>query len=326
MKESDAPTSATPQQSLTLMGEPEAIRIGTRGSALARWQANWVAEQLNAAGVPVEVIFISTQGDVKSGPIGNIGAQGVFTKELQRALLDHQIDLAVHSLKDLPTDEVDGLTLAAAPPREDCGDALVSNTAKSLDELPHGARIGTGSARRSAQLLFAREDLDVADIRGNVDTRLKKLDAGEYDAIILAEAGLKRLGWSDRIAGVLPKDLMLPAVGQGALGLECRADDRPTQSALARLNDPPTQAAVTAERRLLATLRGGCLAPIGAWGRVEEGHLALDAVVLDHRGRKRLSAQGVAAIKDASGLGAEVAGRLLNDGAAELIAGSREAD
>lgn len=299
------------------------IRIGTRGSALARWQAGWVAERLAAAGVPAELVFIRTVGDVKTGPIGNIGGQGVFTKELQRALLDGEVDLAVHSLKDLPTDEIAGLTLAAVPPRESCGDALVSNQFASLDELPAGARLGTGSTRRKAQLLFARGDLEVVDIRGNVDTRLKKLDAGEYDALVLAEAGLRRLGLHERIAFLLPKEIMLPAVGQGALGLECRASDQRALAALAGLNDEVARASVIAERSLLAELRGGCLAPVGAWGRAEDGCLVLDAVVLDHQGRRRLTARGVADCDEAAVLGRRVAGKLLDDGAADLIAAAR---
>ena len=305
------------------MSNAQTIRIGTRGSALARWQAEWVAGQLQSAGIAVELITISTQGDVKTGPIGAIGTQGVFTKELQRALLDDQIDLAVHSLKDLPTEVVPGLTLAAVPPREACGDALVASRFANLNAVPEGARIGTGSARRRAQLLHARPDLQVLDIRGNVDTRLRKLDDGEYDAILLAEAGLKRLGLADRIASILPKEMMLPAVGQGALGLEIREEDEPTIQALRPLNDPASQAAVVAERSLLAALRGGCLAPIGAWGRVEGDQLRLDAVVLDHEGSNRLSASDVAEPSDAIRLGTSVAVNLLNDGAAELIASSR---
>ncbi len=304
------------------MTKLKSIRLGTRASALAQWQANWVAGELRGRGVAVEIVFIRTQGDVKTGPIGEIGGQGVFTKELQRALLDGEIDLAVHSLKDLPTDEVPGLTLAAVPPREACGDALVSNKANSLDDLPAGAVVGTGSVRRQSQLLHARGDLKVVDIRGNVDTRLKKLDGGEYDAIILAEAGLRRLGLADRIAQVLSKEVMLPAIGQGALGLECRASDDATRAALELLDDPPSHVAVIAERSLLSTLRGGCLAPIGAWARWEDDSLQLNAVVLSADGKRRLSAQGVGNADEAVGLGRTVAEQLLSDGAGELIAGS----
>ena len=306
------------------MSKPTSIRIGTRASALARWQAEWVASQLTGAGANVELVFISTQGDVKTGPIGNIGGQGVFTKELQRALLQDEVDLAVHSLKDLPTDEIPGLVLAAVPLRESCGDVLVSNEVASLEALPEAARVGTGSSRRRTQLLHARPDLNVLDIRGNVDTRLKKLDEQQYDAIILAEAGLKRLGFSDRITCILPKEVMLPAVGQGALGLECRADDQETRKTLLQLNDDASQASVRAERALLATLRGGCLAPIGAWARMEDGQLILDAVVLSHDGQQRLIARDIADAQQAVALGQAVAQKLLDDGAAELIAASRE--
>lgn len=308
------------------MSEPVHVRIGTRGSALARWQADWVAGRLAERGARVEMVLVKTQGDVKSGPIGAIGTQGVFTKELQRALLEDQIDLAVHSLKDLPTETVEGLTLAAIPPREACGDVLASNRFAALDELPEGARVGTGSTRRRSQLLHARGDLEVLDIRGNVDTRLAKLDEGQYDAIVLAEAGLKRLGLAARIAQVIPRSLMLPAVGQGALGLECRAGDEPTIAAIGPLDDPSTRASVVAERALLATLRGGCLAPIGAWGRVDDGTLRLDAVVLDAEGTRRLAAAGEDRLDNAVALGQRLAEALLADGAGELIAASRDAN
>lgn len=306
------------------MTTSDSIRLGTRASALAQWQANWVAGELRGRGVAVEIVFIRTQGDVKAGPIGAIGGQGVFTKELQRALLGGEIDLAVHSLKDLPTDEVPGLALAAVPPREACGDALVNNVAQSLDDLPVGAVVGTGSVRRQSQLLHARGDLKVVDIRGNVDTRLKKLDDGEYDAIILAEAGLRRLGLSMRIAHVFSKEVMLPAIGQGALGLECRADDDATRDAVGELDDLDSHAAIIAERSLLSTLRGGCLAPIGAWGRWNGDALLLDAVVLSTDGSRRLSAAATGGAEDAPGLGRRVADELLRDGAADMIARSRK--
>jgi hydroxymethylbilane synthase len=302
------------------------IRIGTRASQLALWQSNWVAEQLRARGAVVEIVHITTQGDVTGGPLGQIGGQGLFTKEIQRALVNRRVDLAVHSLKDLPTEAVEGLTLGAVPPRAGAGDALVCTIAASFDQLPHGAKIGTGSSRRKAQLLHARPDLVMAEIRGNLDTRLRKLDEGQYDALVLAEAGLTRLGWEHRITQILPKSLMLPAVGQGALGLEIRADDQATRQAVAPLDDPPTRAAVTAERALLAALRGGCLAPVGAWGRRgENGPLQFDAVVLSHDGKQRLAASGESALEDAEQLGRLVAEQLLDQGAAALIAGSRMA-
>src|SRR5688572_31893752 len=279
------------------------LRLGTRASPLARWQADWVAGELRQRGVEVELVLISTQGDVKTGPLGQIGGQGLFTKEIQRALLDRQIDLAVHSLKDLPTAEVAGLSLAAVPERESIADVLVCNSAKSLPELPEKARVGTGSLRRRAQLLHQRPDLQMLEIRGNVETRLRKLDQGEYDALVLAQAGLHRLGLDARSASVIPLSVMLPAVGQGALGIETRADDTSTRRVLAPLNHEPTYQAVTAERTLLATLRGGCLAPVGGWGRVANSLLHLDGVVLSGDGRQRIVASSSGPPSSAADLG-----------------------
>lgn len=301
-----------------------ALRIGTRGSRLARWQADWVAERLRSLGHKVELVEISTRGDTEqTGPIEAIGAPGVFTKEIQRALLSDDVDVAVHSLKDLPTDPVDGLLLAAVPPRENPADVLVSNGAKSVAALPQGARVGTGSLRRQAQLRHVRPDLVIENVRGNVDTRLKKLEEGSFDALVLARAGLLRLGCSERAVQMLLPEIMLPAVGQGALGIECRADDRETRAALAAIDDGPTHAAVLAERAMLAHLRGGCLAPIGAWGRLEDGSLRLSGVVLSEDGRQRLAADESARPEEAETLGRRVADRLLAQGAAALIAAGR---
>jgi hydroxymethylbilane synthase len=306
------------------------LRLGTRGSPLARWQAEWTAGELKSRGVDVELVPITTSGDrEQTGPIGAIGTQGVFTKELQRALLDGSIDLAVHSLKDLPTETVDGLVLAAVPDRGPIGDCLVSPRYRTLDELPQGAVVGTGSQRRRAQLLHARPDLKMEDVRGNVDTRLRKLGEGQYAAIVLAEAGLKRLKLEANIAQILPKELILPAVGQGALGLETRADDATTRSHLASLDHGPTHLSVLAERSLLHSLRGGCLAPVGAWGRFgEDGRLLLSAVVLRADGSERLYTEQAMARADVSAEGAVELGRtaaddLLERGAARLIADSR---
>ena len=299
------------------------LRLGARGSALARWQADWVAARLTQLGVEIERVSIATQGDVRSAPIGEIGGVGVFTKEIQRALLEKEIDLAVHSLKDLPTDDVKGLTLAAVPERESPGDALICSQASDVSSLPLKARVGTGSMRRRAQLLHARADLQIAEIRGNLDTRLRKLDEGHYDALVLAEAGLKRLGWRRRIVQVIPKSLMLPAVGQGALGVEARSDDAGTLKMLAVLDDPATRSGVTAERTMLAALRSGCLAPVGAWGRVERDELRLDAVVLSVDGQQRISASCKDSPERAEAVGAAVAQQLLAAGAGELIAASR---
>jgi hydroxymethylbilane synthase len=214
------------------------VRIGTRGSPLARWQAEWVAARLAESGVDVVLVPIATQGDIQQrGPIGEIGTLGVFTKEIQRALLDRQVDLAVHSLKDLPTEPVEGLCLAAVPKRGPHGDVLISREGQSFAELPPGATIGTGSSRRRSQLWHARPDLKMLDVRGNVDTRLRKLQEGQYDALVLAEAGVTRLELRQHITEVLPQSLILPAVGQGALGLETRVDDERTRHLLSALDD-----------------------------------------------------------------------------------------
>lgn len=303
---------------------PRRLRIGTRASALARWQANWIADRLSGMGQEVEIIHIATKGDVSSQPLGMIGGQGLFTKEIQRALLDNEIDVAVHSLKDLPTLPVDGLQLAAVPQRENVGDVLVSAGTSSVESLPDGARIGTGSARRRAQLLFARNDLRVLDIRGNVDTRLQKLDDGQYDAIVLAEAGMRRLGLEQRITHVIPKQLMLPAVGQGALGIEARSNDRDILGILAGLNHAASHAAVLAERAMLATLEAGCLAPVGVWARVIDDQLTMDGIVLASDGSQRMATQVEGPTDQAVEVGRQAAQELLAQGAADLITASRE--
>lgn len=299
------------------------LRLGTRNSPLARWQAEWVAARLTELGVAVELVPITTQGDVKSGPLGQIGGMGLFTKELQRALLDNQIDLAVHSLKDLPTEPVVGLALAAVPERESTADVLLSTKFNSLKSLPKGAKVGTGSLRRKSQLLHARPDLRIEDIRGNVETRVRKLDEGEYDAIVLAEAGLKRLGLAHRIAQVLPQSLMLPAVGQGALGIETRADDDHTRRLVSPLDHDDTHQAVLAERTMLLALCAGCLAPVGSIGWVQNDRLSLQAVALSPHGKQRLAAGAASTTNDAVYLGQIVAEELLGQGAAELIAAAR---
>lgn len=300
------------------------LRLGTRASPLARWQAEWVAARLEERGIEVELVPISTQGDVKSGPLGEIGGQGLFTKEIQRALLSREIDVAVHSLKDLPTAEIAGLAIAAVPLRESTADVLVSTRFGSLDRLPHGARVGTGSQRRKAQLLHVRPDLSILEIRGNVETRLKKLDEGQYDAIVLAAAGLTRLGLADRMTFVLPRHIMLPAVGQGALGIETRSDDAVSRGLVEPLDDAATHAAVLAERSMLAALRGGCLAPVGALAHVDGAALSLEGVVFSGDGQRKISAAAAGLADDAVRIGQQVADELLGQGAGELIAASRE--
>jgi hydroxymethylbilane synthase len=296
------------------------IRLGTRASLLAQWQANWVAARLRELGVEVELVPVVTSGDQQQQtPFGGGGDTGWFTKEIQQELLAGRIDLAVHSLKDLPTAEVPGLALAAVPERAPVGDALVSTKHHSLDDLPPGAVVGTGSLRRRAQLLHVRPDLRTSEIRGNVDTRLKKLDRGDYDAILLAEAGLRRLGFGDRITQVLPLSLALPAVGQGALGLETRDDDEAVRQAVAALDHAESHQSVLAERAMLSALRGGCLAPIAAHARVEAGRLRLTGRVLSLDGTRNLEAEYTAEPAHAAILGRQVAEDLLGQGAADLI-------
>jgi hydroxymethylbilane synthase len=310
------------------MKTPDCIRIGTRGSKLAHWQAEWIAQQIREQNIDVELVTITTQGDQNvSGSVGALGSTGVFTKEIQRALLENQIDLAVHSLKDLPTEPVDGIFLIAVPKRVACMDVLLSQNNYTLHQLPSESRIGTGSIRRQSQVLFLRNDVRVLDIRGNVETRIGKLKNGDYDAIVLARAGLERLGLEQHISYEFAIDEMLPAVGQGALGLETRCDDERVQQCVRSLDHPPSHQAVLAERALLAHLRGGCLAPVGAWGRVDdEGHLQLDAVVLDAVGTKRLTSSQQGSAQSAIAVGEKAAKELLKQGAASLIDTARDTE
>ncbi|HVX09806.1 MAG TPA: hydroxymethylbilane synthase [Pirellulales bacterium] len=306
------------------MSNPSSLRLGTRASPLARWQADYVAGELRRLGHEVELVLLSTRGDEqRSAPLGVIGGQGVFTKELQRALLNNEIDLAVHSLKDLPTDVIEGLRLGAIPRRAPTADALISRDGRLLAELPSGAAIGTGSLRRRAQLWHVRSDLRMLDVRGNVDTRLRKLADREFDALILAHAGLLRLGLDRQITEILSDEIMLPAVGQGALGIEIRSADAELDLLLKPLDDAETRAAATAERAMLAALRGGCLAPVGAKGEVTAGKLRLRGVVLSGDGSQRLAADQIGALADATALGQRVADDLLAQGAAAVIAATR---
>ncbi|HZV06715.1 MAG TPA: hydroxymethylbilane synthase [Gemmataceae bacterium] len=298
------------------------LRIGTRGSPLALWQARHVAERLRPFAQPrsVELIEIETSGDrIRDMALTQIGGDGVFTKEIQRALLAGSVDVAVHSLKDLPTTFFAGLMLAAVPERGPSGDAFVSRKHRSFDELPAGAIVGTSSLRRRSQALHRRPDLNLVNLRGNVETRLRKLDEQELDAIILAEAGLQRLGLGSSITELLDPQWMLPAVGQGALGLECRTDDADTQALLDRLNDQPTRQAVLAERALLRGLGGGCLVPVGALSRIEGDRLHLRGAVLTPDGKLRVAAEHSGAAAEAEVVGQQLAGMLLASGARELL-------
>jgi hydroxymethylbilane synthase len=304
------------------------IRIATRASQLALWQAEWVGARLQEAGAEIEIVKVSTEGDRRDKQeITSLTAYtpggGVFTKEIQAAVAAGRADLAVHSFKDLPTEPAPGMFFAAVCEREDPADVLVTRAAASLDGLPPRARVGTGSLRRRAQLLRARPDLVVADIRGNVDTRLAKLDRGDFDAIVLAAAGLVRLGYAERIAQRLSPDPLLPAVGQGALAVECREDDRPLQVTLAHLDHLPTRLATRVERTLLARLRAGCLAPVAAWAECCDAMVWLRAAVFSKDGQSRLSFEGVAPADQGERLAQMAADRLLEDGAQRLIAECR---
>lgn len=292
------------------------------------WQAEHVGALLRrvAAGRPVELIHVTTSGDQdRLQSLASFGGQGAFTREVQNAVLDGRADLAVHSLKDLPTESAPGLLLAGVPERAPRFDILVlprGGSLASLSALGCGARIGTGSLRRRAQLLHARGDLVMCDIRGNVETRLRKLDQGEFDAIVLAEAGLRRLNLADRIGVPLQPPLMFPAVGQAAIGIECRATDQVTKSLLRGITDPVALAEVTAERACLRELRAGCHAPVGVWARITDEELQLDGVVLSADGRERLFASVAGRTADSDALGRDLAGRLFDRGAARLIGGT----
>jgi hydroxymethylbilane synthase len=299
------------------------LRIGTRSSPLALWQAHHIADRLRPLAAPrlVELVHIETTGDaVRDRALSQIGGDGLFTKEIQLALLAGKVDVAVHSLKDLPTTPIANLTLAAVPPRGPTGDVFVSRKHASFAALPRGAVVATSSLRRRAQVLHRRPDLQLVNIRGNVETRLKKLAEQRLDATILAEAGLVRLGLTEHVTEVLASEWMLPAVGQGALGLECRADDTATLALLAQLNDAATFQAVTAERSLLRGLGGGCQVPIGAAAIVTGNTLWLRGVVLPPDGTARVADEITGAAGDAAALGQTLARTLLGKGARELLA------
>jgi hydroxymethylbilane synthase len=297
--------------------------IGSRGSALALWQANWVKAQLEAA-VPdrrVAIEIIKTTGDkILDAPLSKIGGKGLFTKEIEEALLAGSIDLAVHSLKDLPTVLPDGLGLGAITRREDVRDALIARPGiRSLADLPHAAVVGTSSLRRQAQLRLRRPDVELKDLRGNVDTRLRKLREGQYDAIILAAAGITRLGLADQITEYLSAEFMLPAVGQGALAIEIRENDTITGEAVGALNHPETRLACEAERAFLAALGGGCQVPIAATATVDGDNLRLCGLVASVEGRSVVQGEQVGSTVDAVRLGQNLAQTLLLMGARELL-------
>ena len=306
---------------------PRVLTVGTRGSALALAQSGAVAAVLaENAGAVSDLVRIKTEGDVNTGPLASIGGTGIFVTALRSALLEGRVDVIVHSYKDLPTATADGLTVAAVPEREDPADALCARDGLTLDQLPTAARVGTGSARRAAQLLRRRPDLTVEPIRGNVDTRLRMVTGGGLDAVVLAVSGLARLGRTAAITQRLGPDVMLPAPAQGALAVECRSADAETAwyaDALRALDSTPTRAAVTAERSLLATLGAGCLAPVGAQATVRDGALTLDGVVLAVDGSDEIRARATGPVGRAGELGRELADGMLSSGAADLLGAIR---
>ncbi|MET0052522.1 MAG: hydroxymethylbilane synthase [Candidatus Thiodiazotropha sp.] len=301
----------------------QVIRIATRKSPLAMWQAEHVAAALKAAhpGLQVEIHGMSTQGDkILDTPLAKIGGKGLFIKELEQGILDGQADIAVHSMKDVPVELPEGLHLAVIMSREDPRDAFVSNHFQSLQELPEGACVGTSSLRRQSQLAEQRPDLQIKSLRGNVNTRLAKLDAGDYDAIILAAAGLIRLGFESRITALIGPEQSLPAIGQGAVGIECRSDDESVNRLIAPLHDVDTAACVRAERAMNATLNGGCQVPIAGYAMLESGHLWLRGLVGEPDGSRIIRGEVEGTPEEAEVMGKGLAERLLEWGADGILA------
>lgn len=297
--------------------------IGTRQSLLALWQSNYIAGLLRRQYPECQVTLkkIVTKGDrILDVPLAQIGGKGLFTKAIETELLDGTVDLAVHSLKDMPTVLPEGLCLTAITTRANVGDAFVSNKYASFSQLPQGAVLGTSSLRRRAQLLAARPDLKIVDLRGNVDTRLRKLDEGQMDAIILAAAGLERLGHADRIREIIPSSVCLPAVGQGALAIECRSNDQQVREMLAFLNDLPTRQATDAERAFLGLIEGGCQVPIGVHAEVNDNQVAIEAVIASLDGSTVLRSNITGPAADAAELGRQLGRLMLADGGEQILA------
>lgn len=298
----------------------EPLRLGTRGSALALRQSSMMAAEIERRGTPVELVTIRTSGDVATGSLAALGGKGLFVKEIEEALLRHRVDLAVHSLKDMPATLPDGLVLAATPPRADPRDVLISAAGLPLEQLPAGTRVGTSSLRRRAQLAAVRPDLGVVDMRGNVDTRLRKLAAGDVDAILLAAAGLGRLGLAP--AGLVPLALtqFVPAIGQGILALQVRADDPAVHAIVAALDDPAARAAADAERAFLGAVGGDCHTPLAAHATVRGEQIAMRALVASIDGREIIGDTFEGSVDAAADVGRRLGEALLTRGAAELIA------
>jgi len=304
------------------------VIIGTRGSALALWQAEWVKDRLEklSPGINIELNKIRTTGDkILDVPLAKVGGKGLFVKEIEEALLEGTADIAVHSMKDVPTEFPLGLHLAVICEREDPRDAFISRLSDgrfqvpAFDALPHGSVIGTSSLRRSCQILCKRPDLKIQQLRGNLNTRLKKLDEGRFDAIILAAAGVKRLGWDKRITEILPPEISLPAIGQGAVGIECRIGDAAIHSLINQLNHAETAICVTAERALLKRLEGGCQVPIAAHARLHDGIITIDGLVGSVTGDRIVKDRIEGNLDRAESLGVQLAENLLALGAKEIL-------
>jgi hydroxymethylbilane synthase len=292
--------------------------IGSRGSKLALWQANHIQDRLRSLGCECRIEIIQTSGDkFQTGPLKEVGNKGLFTKEIEEALLDGRVDLAVHSLKDMPTALAQGLSITATPEREDPRDVIIGSR---LNDLGSGARIGTGSLRRMAQLAALRPDVTIEPVRGNVDTRIRKLDEGQFHAIVLAAAGLNRLGWAHRIAEYLPVDAMCPAVGQGALAIETRSDGGDAAQVVRELDHAPTHACIRAERAVLEQLGGGCQVPVGAHAVIADSRLHLRAIVISPDGKTLVRRESAGTPGDAARIGSQLGRELLDAGAREILA------
>jgi hydroxymethylbilane synthase len=299
----------------------DVIRLGSRGSTLALWQAGFVKDQIERrVGRGVEIVKIKTTGDmILDVPLAKVGGKGLFVKEIEDALLSGKVDLAVHSMKDVPTDLPDGLGIVCITKREDPRDAFLSVKYARFEDLPRGAKLGTSSLRRQTQLLSLRPDLDIGQLRGNLDSRIRKMEEGRYDAIILAAAGLRRLGWDGKIRQYLAPDLSLPAIGQGALGIEIRIDDSRTLDAVGFLNDRDTSLAVRAERGFLKKLEGGCQVPIAAYGRTEGGTIHLAGLIGRPDGTEIVRGSRSGPVEDPESIGIALAGELLSRGGKAIL-------
>ena len=298
------------------------IVIGSRGSQLALWQANWVKSELERlhSNADIDIRIIATSGDnIQDVPLSKIGGKGLFVKEIEEALLANEIDLAVHSMKDVPMELPTELGISVITKRENPLDALISKNGEKLADLPQGATIGTSSLRRSSQLLKYRDDFKIHPLRGNVDTRLRKVEEGKYDAILLASAGLNRLGWANRITEEISHDILLPAMGQGALGIETRLNDTMIYDFISTLNHEQTHYAVSAERSLVGRLDGGCQVPIGAYARIEKGLITLKGLVASLDGEVIYKLENVGPVDDAINIGQELGSKLLKMGANEIL-------